>query len=175
MIAEIRAAITSWLQSQTASSANIGTVYAVPPRITPTGSFVPPVGTTTGSGAIVFLYIQTADQQLISIGGPESGVYSGVYTVDLVVVTQNVQGDVEQAQETMDHAMGELIRAIMANRTANTVDGTVFVWGLGSRSRDQPDIKTNMELPLVVTQRTVMIWGSIEVMVQELTQQGATI
>lgn len=175
MIASIRAAITEWLQSQTASSSNIGTVYSVPPRITPTGAFVPPGATTVGSGAIVFLYIAAADQQLISIGGPKSGVYSGVYEVNLVVVSQNVAGDVVQAQETMDEAMGELTRAIMANRTANTSNGTVFVWGLGSRAGDQPDIKVAMELPLTVGQKAVYIWGSINVMVQELTQQGATI
>jgi hypothetical protein len=175
MIAEIRAAITTWLQSQTASSANIGTVYSVPPRITPTGAFVPPGAATSGSGAIVFLYIETVDQKLISMGGPESGVYSGVYAVNLVVVSQNVAGDVVKAQTTMDNAMGELTRAIMANRTANTINGTVFVWGLGGRSGDEPDIKGNMELPLTVGQKAVYIWGSINVMVQELTQQGATI
>lgn len=175
MIATIRAAVAAWLETEEAGSDYVSAVYATPPRIVSGTEFEAPGLPTSGAGAVVFVYIETGNQQLITMGGPTSGVYSGQYTCHLIVAAQDATGNTAHAQKVMDETMGELTRAIMANRTANTTDGTVFMWGLGPRDGSGVDIAVQMELPRTYALRSVLIWGTLTVTVQELTQQGATI
>lgn len=158
----VRSSIAAYFTDQLPVMPAVATVTAAPPPLTPAGVFV---GATDLQGAGLFLWLSDANTELIAI----PSTYDQQYTLSLILLVLDVEGDAVAAQNLMDQAIDQVTQAIMASRTAN--DPTViFEWGLGQRVSGSQDITVTMDLPTIVGTTNVEIRARIDVLVHQLTQ-----
>lgn len=173
MLASIRQAITTYLQSQIEAGQlpAISTVLGLPSELLTAEIFAPPAEDAT-PGAAVILWVQRSQSRLYA----PPLLYEDRYTLDLIVLARDFTANAVRCQQTADAACDQLRASIKASKTANA-SNVVWQWGLGNAGGGVPDIVMTMQLPELIQRSNatlVEVRADIMVEVIELTPQQLT-
>ncbi|MDE1828477.1 MAG: hypothetical protein KGH65_04935 [Candidatus Micrarchaeota archaeon] len=154
-VSAVHSAIVTYLQG--ASITHLNKVYQYPSSQMPETDFFPSGTYGNTTGAVIFAYMASGDENRIAVGGAHSGRKWIPYRVILNCFLRGyypgtsgagvMQDPVYLCAQDNEAFLDSLIAAIRADRNAGAA-GTVFMWGEGASERmGGKDIVWEQDIP----------------------------
>lgn len=175
---DVTAAIQYYLDPQQSNIPYLGVVYPALPKVVDESDlfrFVPP---GTGTGALIYMFIETQEESRKALGGQHQGRKLRLYGLSLLCILKSDLPDSASGQEAFNAFIDGLTAAIQADRNAGTEavalggtgpyagTGVVWQWGEGTMLGG-PDIRIEYPVPKTADGGVMLFQAVVRVTVAE--------
>ena len=184
----VRAAVETYLNAGITASAIpfLGKVYAHPPRLTKTSDFVEGQDPGIGSGAVIYLHLESQHEHRITIGPSNydnntAAFKMRTYNVGFICVFRSVKPSLNEAGVDCDSFLDGLVAWIERDRKCGTGEvspppdtfppgdgsGVVFQWGEGGETVGAVDISIKAGMPKMMKGQSSQTFSTLDVYLLE--------